>query len=61
MLEISILFKKIVQYCNFEPIFLKENFSNTTELIINDKKHLDNNPISIQKTDIFELLKIINT
>ena len=53
-------FKKIVRKLDFETISLNQNYSDAAEIILNDKKHLDNNPIPISKTDIINLLKIIN-
>ena len=45
---------------NFEPIFLKQNFEIASEIILRDRKHLDNNPISVEKENIIELLIKIN-
>ena len=53
-------FKRIVKKLDFETISLNQNYSDAAEIILNDKKHLDNNPIPISKTDIINLLKIIN-
>ncbi len=53
-------FKKIVRKLDFEAISLNQNYGDAAEIILNDKKHLDNNPIPISKTDIINLLKIIN-
>ena len=53
-------FKRIVRKLDFETISLNQNYSDAAEIILNDKKHLDNNPIPISKTDIINLLKIIN-
>ena len=39
---------------------LKQNFNEAAELILLDKKHLDNNPKIVQKNDIIDLLKQLN-
>jgi succinate semialdehyde reductase len=53
-------FKKLVKKLEFETIFLKQDFDIASEIILKDKKHLDNNPIPVQKNDIIELLIKIN-
>ena len=53
-------FLEIVKKLNFKPIRLKQNFNEATELILLDKKHLDNNPKIVQKNDITGLLKQLN-
>ena len=45
---------------NFEKIFLKQDLDEAAELILTDRKHLDNNPRQISKNDIVFLLKKIN-
>ena len=45
---------------NFKEIFLKQDLSEAAELILTDRKHLDNNPRHILKNDIVFLLKKIN-
>ena len=45
---------------NFKGIFLKQNLDDAAELILTDKKHLENNPQRISKNDIVFLLKKIN-
>ena len=45
---------------NFKEIFLKQNLDDAAELILTDKKHLDNNPQQVSKNDIVFLLKKIN-
>ena len=54
-------FKNLVQKLKFEPINLKQSLDQSAELILIDKKHLDNNLKSVSKSDIINLLKIINT
>ena len=53
-------FKRIVRKLDFEAISLNQNYSDAAEIILNDKKHLDNNPQQILKNDIVFLLKKIN-
>ena len=45
---------------NFKEIFLKQNLAEAADLILTDRKHLDNNPRQILKNDIIFLLKKIN-
>jgi len=54
-------FKKIVKKLDFEPIQLQENYNDAAELILKDKKHLDNNPVLILKNQIIELLERLNS
>ena len=53
-------FYKIVEKLNFKEIFLKQNLDEAADLILTDRKHLDNNPRQILKNDIIFLLKKIN-
>jgi len=53
-------FYKIVKKLNFKEIFLKQDLNEAAELILTDRKHLDNNPQDISKNDIVFLLKKIN-
>ena len=53
-------FRNIVRKLDFEEISLTQNFENASELILSDRKHIDNNPIPVSKNDIIELLKKIN-
>ena len=53
-------FLEIVKKLNFQPIRLKQNFNEAAELILLDKKHLDNNPKTVRKNDIINLLKQLN-
>ena len=53
-------FYKIVEKLNFRKIFLKQDLAEASELILTDRKHLDNNPRQISKNDIVFLLKKIN-
>ena len=54
-------FKKIVKYLDFSEINLSQNLDDAAELILKDKKHLDNNPKTVSKTDLIILLKKINS
>ena len=53
-------FKKLVKKLDFESIFLKQDYDTASEIILKDRKHLDNNPISVEKNNIIKLLKKIN-
>ena len=53
-------FKKIVEKLKFTPIKITASLDNASELILEDRKHLDNNPYSISKKDIENLLEQIN-
>lgn len=54
-------FFKLVQKLKFHPIHLNQNIEEAAELILTDKKHLDNNPKKATKTDIVKLLETINS
>jgi len=45
-------FLKIVEKLNFESIKLQSNFQNAADLILTDKKHLDNNPKLVSHEDM---------
>ena len=53
-------FRRIAETLSFSPIKLKQNVQDASELILSDKKHLDNNPIPVSKSDIVSLLDKIN-
>ena len=53
-------FFNIVKKLKFKKIFLKQNLADAAELILSDKKHLDNNPSEISKNDLVFLLEKIN-
>ena len=53
-------FLKIVKKLKFIKINLKQNIEAASELILLDRKHLDNNPREVSKEEIMELLNIIN-
>ena len=54
-------FLTLVNKLNFEPIKLHSNFHDAAELILTDRKHLDNNPKPISHEDIVLLLEKINS
>ncbi len=45
---------------NFKEIFLKQDLDVAAELILTDRKHLENNPRQILKNDIVSLLRKVN-
>ena len=53
-------FLKIVKKLKFPKISLRQNIEEASELILLDRKHLDNNPRKISKEDITTLLQEIN-
>ena len=53
-------FTKIVKKLNFSTINLKQNLDDAADLILQDKKHLDNNPHSVDKNHLVKLLEKIN-
>ena len=53
-------FKSIVKKFNFKKISLNLDLNLASELILKDKRHLDNNPIPITKNEIIDLLKEIS-
>lgn len=53
-------FLNVVKKLKFEKIHLKQNLSDAADLILTDRKHLDNNPRNVTKQDIVLLLKEIN-
>ena len=54
-------FKKLVDNLKFEKLSLKQNFSDAADLILNDHKHIDNNPKPVKKEDIIKILEQINS
>jgi succinate semialdehyde reductase len=55
-------FKRICQKLQFEPLRLKLGLHDAAEVILPDKGHLDNNPITVTKEDIVKCLdQITNT
>ena len=53
-------FENIVKKLNFKKISLNLDVNLASELILKDKKHLDNNPKPVTKNEIINLLKEIN-
>ena len=54
-------FSNIVKKLNFSKINLKQNYNEAADLILTDRKHLDNNPKQVSKQDVISLLEKINT
>lgn len=54
-------FLNLVRKFNFPSIKLKENIEKASELIMTDRKHLDNNPKNVTRMDIENILQIINS
>ena len=53
-------FQNLVKKLDFPPISLKQNLTKAADIIMADKKHLDNNPKKITKKDVLHLLETIN-
>ena len=53
-------FLNLVKKLNFSKINLKQNYDEAADLILTDRKHLDNNPKQVSKQDIISLLEKIN-
>lgn len=53
-------FKNLVKVLNFEKISINQNLDDASELILSDRKHLDNNPLEVSKNDIIDILEQIN-
>jgi len=53
-------FLNIAKKLKFEKILLKQEIDKASDLILIDRKHLDNNPKSVTKEDVIELLNKIN-
>jgi len=58
--KFSTRFANLVEKLNFSRINLKQNYDTAADLILTDRKHLDNNPKQISKQDIIHILKKIN-
>ena len=52
-------FETIVNQLEFEKITLKIDLDKASEMILDDRKHLDNNPKNVTKQDIIQLLESI--
>ena len=53
-------FLKIAKKLKFEKVSLKQKADKAADLILTDRKHLDNNPKIVTKDDIIQILKSIN-
>ena len=53
-------FSNLVRKLKFEKIFLDQDLNEAAELILKDRKHLDNNPKIVNKNNIIEILSTIN-
>jgi len=53
-------FLNLVKKLEFQPINIKQDLGSAAEAILTDRKHLDNNPKPVTKTDLVFLLKEIN-
>ena len=54
-------FKNLVKKMNFDKITLKQDLNEASKTILLDKRHLDNNPKIVNRTDIVSLLEKINS
>ena len=54
-------FEKIVEKLSMSPIKLNGSLDDAAELILKDRKHLDNNPLPVSKMDIIKILEEINS
>ena len=54
-------FLNLVKTLGFSEIALKQDTEIAAELILEDRKHLDNNPKPVEKKDIILLLRKINS
>ena len=53
-------FQNLVKKLDFPPISLKQNLNEAADIIMTDRKHLDNNPKKITKKNVHHLLECIN-
>ena len=53
-------FEKIIKSLKFSNIKLHQNLEDAADLILDDHKHLDNNPKPVSKIEIVELFEKIN-
>jgi len=54
-------FKNIVKKLNFKQIHLQQNLEEASDIILQDRKHLENNPNKVYNKDIMSLLNSINS
>jgi len=57
----ALRFEKLVNSLKFKKIYLKQNFSEAADLILNDHKHIDNNPKHVTKENVINILEKINS
>tara|TARA_Y100000996_G_scaffold359334_1_gene301361 strand:+ start:547 stop:1479 length:933 start_codon:yes stop_codon:yes gene_type:complete len=57
--KFNLRFKNSVKKLNFSEIKLTMSLNDAAEIILKDKKHLDNNPKTVSKEDIIMLMKKI--
>ena len=50
-----------MKHLGFSEINLSQNLDEAAEIILKDRKHLDNNPTNVSKNDVIMLLKKINS
>ena len=50
-------YKRIAQKLKFEPIKLKQSLDQAADVIMPDKGHLDNNPLTVTKEDVISCLR----
>ena len=50
-------FLQLVKKLKFSPISLKINLDEAADLILTDRKHLENNPKPVNKKEIIQLLE----
>ena len=49
-------FQKLVKLLNFPSINLEQDLESAANTIMTDRKHLDNNPRNVSKSDLLDLL-----
>ncbi len=54
-------FEKIIKKLSISPIKISGSLENAADLILKDRKHLDNNPNDVSKKDIIKMLEEINS
>ena len=54
-------FKNIVKKLDFKQIHLQQNLEEASDIILQDRKHLENNPNKVYNKDIMSLLNSINS
>ena len=54
-------FLNLMKKLGVEQISLKQSLESAAEIILTDRKHLDNNPRKVSKEDLIRLLNVINS